>query len=84
MRVLSVSPKPIIPNNELKKFHSLIQKGVNKYSKSITFKWVAREKNTDADLLSRSVYDTEEIQLELEELRQQRIQLLYGDDDIPW
>lgn len=53
-----------------------------RYSKSITFKWIPRAKNTEVDDLSRSVYDQDELARMREGLCSAKA--TFGDDDLPF
>jgi ribonuclease HI len=46
-------------DEKLQPILELILKGKRTYGKTITFKWIPREKNTEADELSRSLYTEE-------------------------
>jgi len=69
---------------ELKKLHALVMQAVHRYGKSVTFKWIPREKNDEADELSRSVYSTPAIQQEMKDIREASFKKDFGDDDISW
>lgn len=71
-------------DEKLSQLHDLILKGINKFGKSVTFKWIPRENNLAADELSRSVYANRDIQLELKELRENQLAKDFGDDDLTW
>lgn len=60
----------------------MVLEAKDRYSKSIMFKWVPRTKNLEADELSRSVYDQDE----LARIREERCspKAIFGDDDIPF
>jgi ribonuclease HI len=67
-------------NHKLVPYYSLIKKGEQHYTKSIKFNWIPREKNKEADALSRSLY-TEEM---LQEMRDRQLEITFGDDDLPF
>lgn len=58
----------------------LVNRAKERYKKSVIFKWIPREKNTEADELSRSLYTPEA--LELAKARQ--FDILFEGDDISW
>ena len=64
----------------LVKLNNIAQKAVDRYKSRITFKWVPREKNIEADALSRSAYDEDE----LEYYRNNKLDLIFEGDDIPF
>jgi ribonuclease HI len=61
---------------------SLIQRSKVAYGKAITFRWISRGKNTEADTLSRSLYKGKEQALAL--LKARRLDILFDGDDLPW
>ena len=67
-------------NKKLVKYHDLIVRGAQKYSKRIKFHWIPREQNEEADALSRSLYTEEMLQI----MRDRQLELTFGDDDIPF
>lgn len=69
-----------INDARLKIIHNLIDKARQVYKKSITFKWIPREKNTEADALSRSLYTPKMI----ETIKKYQLKMTFGDDDIPF
>lgn len=56
----------------------LILKGKKVYGKTITFKWIPREKNTEADELSRSLYTDEALEI----MKANRTNIILGWDNI--
>lgn len=69
---------------QLSKLCKLVTAGVIQFGKSVTFKWIPRDRNADADELSRTAYDDADIQREMKELREERFKQTFGNDDIPW
>lgn len=70
----SVNDEKLIP------LHQLVMRATDRYDKSITFRWISREQNKEADAHSRTAYDPQEVQA----LRDGSIQRTFGDDDVPW
>ena len=64
----------LIPLNEM------VQKARQRYPLNITFHWVPREENSEADSLSRTAYDKEE----LEYWRTNQLDILFEGDDLPF
>ena len=60
----------------------LINRGRTAYGKSITYRWIPREKNKEADELSRSLYKVNEKALSM--LREHKLDIQFDWDDIPW
>lgn len=60
----------------------LIQRGRRKYGKAITFRWIPRTKNTEADALSRSLYKGKEKALKL--LKEHATDIQFDWDDLPF
>jgi len=73
-----------VNDEKLMELNRLVKQAVRKFGKSVTFKWIPREKNTGVDSLSRSVYEDPAIQAELEELRKAKACEIHGDDDLSW
>jgi ribonuclease HI len=69
-------------DEELFKLLSLVNKVKAQYHKHITFRWIPRENNTEADALSRTPYIGKEKAIEI--LKSRHNELIYGDDDIPF
>jgi ribonuclease HI len=72
--IWSVNDEKLVP------LHRLVVRATDRYDKSITFKWISREQNKEADAHSRTAYDPDEVQA----LRDTAMQRLFGDDDVPW
>jgi ribonuclease HI len=56
----------------------LIDKAKIRYSRDIIFRWIPREKNTEADALSRSLYTEKALQL----MKSRKLDILFDGDDI--
>lgn len=69
-------------DEELFKLLSIVNKVKAQYSKHITFRWIPRERNEEADALSRTPYIGKEKAIEI--LRARHAELIFGDDDIPF
>jgi ribonuclease HI len=68
-------------NNEtLSYLLGLIKKGRATYGKAITFRWIPREKNKEADELSRSLYKGNEKAIEM--LKKHKLDIQFGWDDL--
>lgn len=61
---------------------NMVLEARDRYTKSITFKWIPRTKNTEVDDLSRTVYDQNELAKMREVLCSPKA--IFGDDDIPF
>jgi ribonuclease HI len=66
----------------LSKLLDLIKQAKAKYGKSIMFRWIPRDKNKEADELSRSLYKGQEGALKF--LKEHKNDLVFEGDDIPW
>lgn len=62
----------------LKKLHHLIDCARLAYGKSIKFLWTPREKNTEADKLSRSLYTPKMINM----IKENYSKMIFGEEDI--
>jgi ribonuclease HI len=71
-------------DEELRKLHKLVLAGVNRFGKSITFKWIPRDKNAEADELSRNPYNNNEVQEEIKAIHEHKFEENYKDDDLSW
>jgi ribonuclease HI len=77
---------------KLEKLLIMIKKAKSAYPASLTFKWISRDKNTEADALSRTPYIGKEKAIEVLKARKAEVQAksrltsaeLYGDDDLKW
>lgn len=58
----------------------LIMKAKDNYTRGITFKWIPREKNKEADTLSRSLYTEEMLAI----MRANQNNIIFDWDDIPF
>jgi ribonuclease HI len=65
-------------DEKLQPILELILKGKRSYGKTITFKWIPREKNTEADELSRSLYTEEALAI----MKANKTNIILGWDDI--
>jgi len=65
-------------DEKLVPLHDLVMKAKKRYGRNVTFQWIPREKNTEADELSRTVYDEEEIKY----FKEHHIDILFDGDDI--
>jgi len=57
---------------------AMVQKARQRYKYNITFHWIPREENSEADALSRTAYDQEE----LEHWRNNQMDILFDGDDV--
>jgi ribonuclease HI len=64
----------------LKKLLDMIFEAKSRYGKSVIYKWIPRDKNQEADELSRSLY-TEEM---MEIMKANEMNIKFDWDDIPW
>ena len=62
--------------------HGLIERAQFKYGKKITIHWIPREKNKEADELSRSPYVGNEAALKF--LKDHKLDVQFDGDDLPW
>jgi ribonuclease HI len=69
-----------VNDQKLQPLHTLVREAKQAFGRGITFKWIPREQNADADELSRSLYTTEMLQT----LRDRSTKDLFGSDDVPW
>lgn len=60
--------------------HAMALKAQEEYNKSITFKWISRDKNGEVDALSRTAYDEDE----LEYFRKNQLDIAFEGDDVSW
>jgi ribonuclease HI len=67
-------------DEKLQQLLELVNRAKTRYKKSIFFKWIPREQNTEADALSRTLYTEEAIAV----MKRQRVDALFEDDDIPF
>lgn len=67
-------------DDKLIPLHDMVMKAKQRYGKSITFKWISRESNTEADILSRTAYDEDE----LEYFRKNKFDIMFDGDDLPF
>jgi ribonuclease HI len=58
----------------------LVKRAKSRYKKSILFKWIPRDRNEEADALSRTLYTKEAIEL----IKNREMDIIFGDDDVPW
>jgi hypothetical protein len=58
----------------------LIEKAKEKYTRGITFKWISRDRNKEADALSRSLYTEEMLAI----MRANKENIIHDWDDIPF
>jgi ribonuclease HI len=58
----------------------MVIKAKKKYGRNVTFHWIPREKNTEADALSRTAYDEKELAY----FREHQLDILFNGDDIPF
>lgn len=65
-------------NEKLIPLKELVTKAQKRYGCNIIFKWIEREKNQEADALSRTAYDPEEI----EHWKENQLDILFEGDDI--
>jgi len=64
----------------LKAILDLIFKAKGRYRKSIIYKWIPREKNKEADALSRTPYNERMLAL----MRANKNNIIHNWDDLPW
>lgn len=67
-------------DQELARLRDVAVRAVKSYKSRITFKWIPREKNTEADALSRTAYDEEELQY----FRDNKLDIIFEGDDVPF
>jgi ribonuclease HI len=67
-------------DEKLQKLLALVNRARDKYKKSIFFKWIPREKNTEADALSRTLYTPEAIEV----MKKHKMDIIFEDDDLPF
>lgn len=67
-------------DEKLQKLLALINRAKEQYRKSIFFKWIKREKNTEADALSRTLYTEEALDL----MRKHKLDIAFEKDDLPF
>lgn len=67
-------------DEKLVPLHAMVIKAKNRYGRAVTFQWIPREKNTEADALSRTVYDEDEVKY----FKEHQIDLLFEGDDLPF
>lgn len=65
-------------DDKLVPLHTLVDRARREYGRSVTFHWIPREENSDADALSRTAYDPDE----LERWRENQMDILFDGDDI--
>lgn len=58
----------------------LVNKAKKKYRKTIWFRWIPREENTEADALSRSLYTDRALEI----MKKHHMEIIFGNDDVPW
>lgn len=58
----------------------LVKRAIQRYGRSVTFHWISREQNKEADALSRTAYNKKE----LEELKKKELDIVFNGDDVPW
>jgi ribonuclease HI len=59
---------------------NLINRAVDRYNKTVFFKWIPREKNTEADALSRTLYTEKALKL----FKENEMDIWFEGDDVPW
>lgn len=64
----------------LKPLLEMINKAKDRYSKTIFFKWIPRDKNTEADALSRTLYTKKALEL----FKERQMDIIFEGDDLPW
>lgn len=62
----------------LRPMKAMIDKARGRYSKNIVFQWISRDKNREADELSRSLYTEKALQL----MRDRKTDIEFGGDNI--
>jgi len=67
-------------DEKLVPLRDMIMKAKKKYGANVVFKWVPREENQEADELSRSAYDQEE----LAHWRENSLDIIFDGDDLPF
>jgi ribonuclease HI len=67
-------------DEKLKPKLELILKAKKAYGKTVFFKWIPREKNTEADALSRTLYTKKAIDL----LKERELDIFFEGDDLSW
>jgi len=67
-------------DEKLQPLLEMVMKSRKQYGLGVTFKWIEREKNEEADALSRTAYDPAEIQY----WKDHQLEITFGDDDIPF
>jgi len=65
-------------DEKLVPLHEMVIKAKARYGRGVTFQWIPREKNTEADALSRTVYDEDEVK----HFKDNQIDILFEGDDI--
>lgn len=69
-----------VNDEKLQPLHKMIMDARRQYGLGVTFKWISRDKNEEADALSRTAYDPKEIQW----WKDNQLDLTFGDDDLPF
>ena len=60
----------------------LIEKAKQAYRKHVTFHWISRDRNKEADALSRTPYKGKEAALEV--LKKHKMDIQFDGDDMSW
>jgi len=67
-------------DEKLQPLLKMVLKAKKQYGMGITFKWIPRDQNKEADALSRTAYDPEEIKW----WKENQLDITFDGDDIPW
>ena len=67
-------------DEKLKPLHEMVKKACSRYPFNITFHWIPRENNAEADALSRTAYDQDELQY----WRDNQLDILFNGEDLPF
>lgn len=65
-------------DDKLIPLYDMVMKARKRYGRNVTFQWIPREKNSEADALSRTAYDEEEIAY----FKDHQIDILFDGDDL--
>jgi ribonuclease HI len=65
-------------DEKLQPLLEMVQKARRQYGRNITFKWVSREENQEADTISRTAYDQDELAY----WKENQLDILFDGDDI--
>lgn len=67
-------------DEKLVPLRDMVLKARGRYKRNITFHWVPREDNSEADALSRTAYDQKELQY----WRENQLDILFDGDNLSW